>query len=139
MCVRSRVSAREGERFFPNMSPECLLYPIQYLFLAPHISVPIDSSDSRQDNNRAALLLSFSPPLLLPSPRSPGAGMEGWKWRNKGREEEGGGGGRKEGRTEEMATAERYFLLSQRPWLWGWRDGGRDMRRWKMERGSGSE
>lgn len=37
---------------------------------------------------------------------------------------------RKERRKEEMATAERYFL-SQRRWLWGWSDGGRDMRRWE--------
>lgn len=33
-------------KHFPNMSRECLLCPIHYLFLAPHISVPIDSSDS---------------------------------------------------------------------------------------------
>ena len=78
------MNVHEGERF-PNMSLECLLYPIQYLFLAPHISVPIDSSDSRQDNNRTALPLSFSPPLLLPSPRSTTQG-----WRDGNREIKGG-------------------------------------------------
>ncbi len=35
-------------------SQECILYPIQYLFRAPHISGPIDTSDSLQDNNRSA-------------------------------------------------------------------------------------
>lgn len=40
-------------------SQECILYPIQYLFLAPHISGPIDTSDSLQDNNRSSL----PPPL----------------------------------------------------------------------------
>lgn len=59
VCSRAYVNVHKGERF-SNMSLECLLYPIQYLFLAPHISVPIDSSDSRQDNNRIALPLSFS-------------------------------------------------------------------------------
>lgn len=83
MHVCSRAYVHEGERF-PNMSLECLLYPIQYLFLAPHISVPIDSSDSRQDNNRTALPLSFSPPLLLPSPRS---ATQGWRDGNREREE----------------------------------------------------
>ena len=84
VCSRAHVNVHEGERF-PNMSLECLLYPIQYLFLAPHISVPIDSSDSRQDNNRTALPLSFSPPLLLPSPRSTTQG-----WRDGNREIKGG-------------------------------------------------
>lgn len=84
MHACSHVNVHEGERF-PNMSPECLLYPIQYLFLAPHISVPIDSSDSRQDNNRTTLLLSFSPPLLLPSPRSTTQ-----RWRDGNREIKGG-------------------------------------------------
>ena len=83
-AVCMRVNAHQGERF-PNTSPECLLYPIQYLFLAPHISVPIDSSDSRQDNNRTALPLCFSPPLLLPSPRSTRQG-----WRDENREIKGG-------------------------------------------------
>lgn len=40
-------------------SQECILYPIQYLFRAPHISGPIDTSDSLQDNNRS----SRPPPL----------------------------------------------------------------------------
>lgn len=40
-------------------SQECILYPIQYLFRAPHISGPIDTSDSLQDNNRSSL----PPPL----------------------------------------------------------------------------
>lgn len=84
VCSRAHVNVHEGERF-PNMSLECLLYPIQYLFLAPHISVLIDSSDSRQDNNRTALPLSFSPPLLLPSPRSTTQG-----WRDGNREIKGG-------------------------------------------------
>ncbi len=35
-------------------SQECILYPIQYLFRAPHISGPIDTSDSLQDNNRSS-------------------------------------------------------------------------------------
>lgn len=84
VCSRAYVNVHEGKRF-RNMSLECLLYPIQYLFLAPHISVPIDSSDSRQDNNRTALPLSFSPPLLLPSPRSTTQG-----WRDGNREIKGG-------------------------------------------------
>lgn len=88
MCVHGSVQQCEC---FPNMSLECLLYPIQYLFLAPHISVPIDSSDSRQDNNRTTLPLSFSPPLLLPSPRGT---TQGWRDENReirGRRAKGGG------------------------------------------------
>lgn len=65
--------------------------------------------------------------------------MQGWTDGSGGIKVEGGGvwgrEGRKEGREErrkeEMATAERYFLLSQRRRLWGWSDGGRDMRRWE--------
>lgn len=100
-------------KHFPNMSLECLLYPIHYLFLAPHISVPIDSSDSRQGNNHTSLPLTFSPPLLLPSPRST-------KWRdenrNKRREE-----GRRTGRTSKCKRLARS--VSWTPcgsWVYCW-------------------
>ena len=105
MCVRARarvahVNVHEGERF-TNMSLECLLYPIQYLFLAPHISVPIDSSDSRQDNNRTALPSLLLSTIITALPKEHNAGMVGWKQRNKGKEDKG---------KEEMATV-CYFLF----------------------------
>lgn len=87
-CMHVCEREHEAERF-PNMSPECLLYPIQYLFLAPHISVPIDSSDSRQDNNRTSLSHSITT-IITDLPR------ERTGWREGERDEEG----RKDGVSE---------------------------------------
>lgn len=132
VCSWAYVNVHEGERF-PNMSLECLLYPIQYLFLAPHISVPIDSSDSRQDNNRTALPLSLSPPLLLPSPRSTTQG-----WRDGNREIKGG---RTRGRRKRPLCATSFSRIT----VLGCKDGGRkredeggrgveDAGRWREDR-----
>lgn len=68
------------------------MYLTQRLFLAPHISGPIDSSDSRQDNNRTSLSHSITTIITdLPGERAVGGedrgsgGEEGVKGRGRKR------------------------------------------------------
>lgn len=65
------------------------MYLTQRLFLAPHISGPIDSSDSRQDNNRTSLSHSITTIITdLPGERAVGGGVKGGLGRGEGGREE---------------------------------------------------
>jgi len=110
---------------FPKPSPECLLYPIQYLFLAPHISEPIDSSDSRQDNNRT------SPPPLSSTIIT--ASPEGLGWRDGGMVTKTWKEGKTRKKKEEMATL-CYFLFSSPYASHGRREKTGEKRKRKMDR-----